>query len=64
MSDTNTKTVRLSELANQDEHGLVCRKCGCRHFNVLHTRPMPNHIMRERKCRNCGKKIHTRESAP
>ena len=42
--------------------GLECRKCGCRHFRVLHTRPVANSILRERECRNCGKIVHTKET--
>jgi len=41
--------------------GLVCRGCGCRHFHVLYTRPKVGHILRLRECRNCGKRISTRE---
>ena len=45
----------------EDKRGLECRKCGCRHFRVLHTRPVANGILRERECRNCGKVVWTRE---
>lgn len=42
--------------------GLECKACGCRMFNVLHTRPMVGYIIRERECRNCGKKMRTKET--
>jgi len=45
------------------EGGLVCRKCGCRHFDVIYTRRKPNHILRLRECQYCGKRITTRERA-
>jgi hypothetical protein len=61
MSDTNTKAIRLSEIANQDEHGLVCRKCHCREFFVVYTRPVVDGIRRRRECRNCGWRIVTTE---
>ena len=54
--------LEVSKLSDdRDERGLVCKKCGGRHFNVKHTRPAPSSIMRERECRNCGKVVWTRE---
>lgn len=42
--------------------GLVCRTCGCRHFEVIYTRPGPdNKIIRRRECRHCGKRVTTSE---
>ena len=41
--------------------GLECRACGCRHFEVLYTRPRPGGIMRVRQCRHCGRRMITRE---
>jgi len=35
--------------------GLSCRKCGCRHFEVLDTRATyGGRIRRRRTCRHCG----------
>jgi DNA-directed RNA polymerase subunit RPC12/RpoP len=45
----------------QGGRGLVCRKCGCRHFLVDHTRTAPGAIVRHRICRNCGQKRLTWE---
>lgn len=48
--------------------GLVCKRCGCRHFYVRHTRLVSGRvgeksgmISRERECRNCGRRVWTRE---
>jgi len=42
--------------------GLVCRACGCRHFEVIYTRPgSDNRIIRRRECRHCGKRVTTSE---
>ena len=45
------------------QRGLECRACGCRHFEVLYTRPRPGGIRRVRQCRHCGKRLMTRETA-
>ena len=55
--------LRLSELQGRDERGLVCRKCGCRHFYTIYTRPKPGCIMRQKECRHCGTRMVTRERA-
>ena len=45
-----------------DHRGLVCPKCGCKHFYVVYTRPTwGGRIMRRRQCRHCGKRITTHE---
>jgi hypothetical protein len=46
-----------------ERRGLECRACGCRHFEVLYTRPRPGGIMRVRQCRHGGKRLVTRETA-
>jgi transcriptional regulator NrdR family protein len=45
----------------QEETGLVCRNCGCRHFVVDSTRKGKNQIIRYRHCRHCGKRYTTIE---
>lgn len=46
------------------EKGVVCPKCGCLHFDVVYTRRgHGNVIVRRRECRNCGKRLSTREVA-
>ena len=46
----------------QIERGIACPHCGCRHLPVLYTRRVPGKsIMRVRECRNCGKRVRTRE---
>jgi transcriptional regulator NrdR family protein len=42
--------------------GLVCRTCGCRHFEVLYTRPaFGGRLLRRRACRHCGRRLTTYE---
>jgi transcriptional regulator NrdR family protein len=42
--------------------GLVCRNCGCQHFQVLYTRPAwGGRLLRRRACRHCGRRITTYE---
>lgn len=42
--------------------GLVCRACGCRHFEMMHTRrALGNRVMRRRACRHCGRRMMTYE---
>lgn len=42
--------------------GLVCHRCGCRHFYVVYTRKRPDgQILRRRECRHCGVRILTIE---
>ncbi|MFW6125104.1 MAG: hypothetical protein ACOC46_03055 [Pirellulales bacterium] len=58
--------VKLSEMQTQQqqETGLICRGCGCRHFRVLYTRSVAgSRIMRRRECRHCGRRITTHEVA-
>jgi len=43
--------------------GLECRKCGCRHFVVDHTRKVNRMIVRYRRCRHCGQRMTTCERA-
>lgn len=43
--------------------GLECRKCGCRHFLVDHTRKVNHMIIRYRRCRHCGTRMTTCERA-
>lgn len=58
--------IRLSSFASSQHDsapGIICRKCGCRHFFVNYTRPIPGGIRRSRQCRHCGKRIITTESS-
>jgi len=59
------KRIRLSDIqrVDRDDRGLACRKCGCRHFEVVYTRPARGgKIMRRRECRNCGRRMTTFEA--
>lgn len=42
--------------------GIVCPKCGCRHMKAVQSDPRPNAKFRYRECRNCGKRILTKET--
>jgi len=43
--------------------GLVCPRCGCRHFRVVYVRKRPGgRIVRRRECRYCGRRILTVET--
>ncbi len=58
----------MSEASNHrnadDDRGLRCRHCGCRHFYVIYTRPYRGgQLVRRRECRACGNRITTREHA-
>jgi len=45
-----------------EKQGLECPRCGCRHFLVVYTRPMPGgRIQRRRECRHCGWRVTTVE---
>lgn len=42
--------------------GLVCRKCGCGHFETYCSRPLPGgKVRRYKQCRNCGTTVRTLE---
>ena len=46
----------------EEDRGIECPACGCRHFHVLYTRPTPSgRIQRRRECRNCGRRLTTVE---
>ena len=54
---------RLSQMQAEAQGGLVCRQCGCRHFEVVYTRAKPGCIRRLRECRNCEHRMPTWERA-
>jgi DNA-directed RNA polymerase subunit RPC12/RpoP len=46
-----------------EDRGISCPMCGCRHFYTTHTEPLRDGRVRRRKvCRYCGRKILTFES--
>lgn len=48
--------------ANENDTGLVCRTCGCRHFLTVRTQPgVGDRIVRIRECRCCGRRTRTVE---
>jgi hypothetical protein len=59
---SSASTARKAWPPPADQHGLVCRHCGCQHFRVIYTRPTwRGRIMRRRECRHCGKRMTTWE---
>lgn len=48
-------------LPGEDENGLVCPRCGCRHFWTTHTYREPGQIRRRKECRHCGFAKHSVE---
>jgi len=54
-------TERKGWSPENDERGLECRQCGCRHFFVDHTRKVNHMIVRYRRCRHCGQRMTTCE---
>ena len=46
------------------KRGLECPRCGCAHFRVLYTRrAWGGRLLRRRKCRHCGRRMTTYETA-
>jgi transcriptional regulator NrdR family protein len=46
----------------EEPSGLVCSKCGCKHFYVVYTRARwGGRIVRRRECRYCGRRVTTTE---
>ena len=58
---TESVSARKSWSPSEDKHGLECRKCGCRHLLVDHTRKVNRMIIRYRRCRHCGQRMTTCE---
>lgn len=53
----------VEEADQNDDVGLECRECGCKHFYTLYTRPAhANKVLRRRECRHCGRRVTTYES--
>lgn len=45
-----------------EQRGLVCPRCGCEHFRVIYTRrALGGKVVRNRKCRHCGRRVITYE---
>ncbi len=45
----------------QEDRGLQCHACGCRHLMVDNTRKATRMIIRYRRCRQCGARATTCE---
>lgn len=55
--EKETKALQSSDddKKKNEQVGLECRNCGCRHLPVDRTRKIKNKIIRYRHCRNCGR---------
>jgi transcriptional regulator NrdR family protein len=55
-------TTSVSKPTEPNEpRGLVCPKCGCRHFELVKISHVVGYIRRRRACRYCGHRITTSE---
>jgi DNA-directed RNA polymerase subunit RPC12/RpoP len=41
--------------------GLVCPRCGCRHFELVKISHAVGYVRRRRACRHCGHRVTTTE---
>ena len=58
-----SSTERKSWSPGEGDRDLECRKCRCRHFRVVYTRPYHGgRIMRRCECRLCGRRMTTWEN--
>lgn len=56
--------LTLSEIQNRPDAdtGLICPKCGGRHFYTVNTRPIHRGVRRLKECRHCQRRLHTTEA--
>lgn len=45
----------------EPSEGLYCPDCGCPDTGVIRTTRFANWILRERRCKHCGRKFRTKE---
>lgn len=46
-----------------EKRSLECRRCGCKHFQLLYTRQLRGgRLLRRRQCRHCGRLVTTYEN--
>jgi len=59
-----TRPENANAQHRDDQRGLICPKCGCKHFYVIYTRAARGgRIMRRRACRHCGRRMTTYETS-
>jgi hypothetical protein len=60
----NSWTTLRSTPAQNDQHGLACHHCGCKHFRVIYARSAwGGRVARRCECWHCGKRMTTREGS-
>lgn len=61
--DVESEREKLRNKNRNDERlGLRCPGCGCRDFRTPNVVEIPDAVRRYKQCRNCGKRIRTREA--
>ena len=53
MSEPTTTPPEKNDRKSNNS-GVICRRCGCKHFRTPDTWPVRGGIRRKRFCRNCG----------
>jgi len=57
-----SSVAQNSDCPKDDDRGLRCRHCGCRHFRVIYTRrAWGGKLVRRRECQNCRQRVTTTE---
>lgn len=56
------QTTPQESQAPDDDRGIPCPRCGCRHHSVAYVRRSNGGVVRRRReCRNCGRRFTTSE---
>lgn len=63
MTDADNADAVIATSPNE-QVGITCPACGCRHFHVIYTRrAWGGLVVRRRQCRHCSRRITTWERA-
>ncbi len=53
--------VTVDQQSEDMNPGIVCPNCGCNRMPATHTRRNGKNNIRFRRCKECGKRVRTRE---
>lgn len=53
--------MKTNVSSSPSPRGLVCPKCGCRHFELVKITHAVGYVRRRRECRHCGHRVTTTE---